>query len=100
MRHQRRNTTTSPPSHETPALFRKPVKLAYYRAIGNVEWTHVFAEFRYVGNWDAGIRTPISRSRVCGPTVGRRPKAEPAQFSRRASKGSRCYLWTGDSYSG
>ena len=25
------------------------------------------------GNWDAGIRTPISRSRVCGPTVGRRP---------------------------
>src|SRR5262245_65305323 len=25
-------------------------------------------------NWDAGIRTPISRSRVCGPTVGRRPK--------------------------
>ena len=23
--------------------------------------------------WEAGIRTPISRSRVCGPTVGRRP---------------------------
>ena len=27
-------------------------------------------------NWEAGIRTPISRSRVCGPTVGRPPKAE------------------------
>ena len=25
-------------------------------------------------NWEAGIRTPISRSRVCGPTVGRPPK--------------------------
>ena len=27
-----------------------------------------------IADWDAGIRTPISRSRVCGPTVGRRPK--------------------------
>jgi hypothetical protein len=25
-------------------------------------------------NWEAGIRTPISRSRVCCPTVGRPPK--------------------------
>src|SRR5262245_36475445 len=31
MRHQRRNTTTPQPSLETPALFRKTVKLAYYR---------------------------------------------------------------------
>ena len=31
MRHQRRNTTTPHPSLETPALFRKTVKLAYYR---------------------------------------------------------------------
>jgi hypothetical protein len=34
-------------------------------------------------NWDAGIRTPISRSRVCGPTVGRRPKKESNQLSSK-----------------
>ena len=34
MRHQRRNTTTPQPSLETPALFRKMVKLAYYRHPG------------------------------------------------------------------
>ena len=28
--------------------------------------------------WDAGIRTPISRVRVCCPTVERRPSNEPA----------------------
>src|SRR5262245_33967703 len=36
MRHQRRNTTTPHPSLETPALFRKTVKLAYYRV--TVDW--------------------------------------------------------------
>src|SRR5262245_21984522 len=40
-------------------------------------------------NWDAGIRTPISRSRVCGPTVGRRPKAEHRKDNRRAQARSR-----------
>src|SRR5262249_48345153 len=34
MRHQRRNTTTPQPSLETPALFRKTVKLAYYSIVG------------------------------------------------------------------
>src|SRR5260370_32432022 len=36
MRHQRRNTTTPQPSLETPALFRKTVKLAYYRVVVEV----------------------------------------------------------------
>src|SRR5262245_10255551 len=35
MRHQRRNTTTPQPSLETPALFRKTVKLAY-RLVGEI----------------------------------------------------------------
>lgn len=36
MRHQRRNTTAPQPSLETPALFRKTVRLAYYRVIVEV----------------------------------------------------------------
>ena len=47
-------------------------------------------------NWEAGIRTPISRSRVCGPTVGRPPKENSAIVTEEREEAqdaiSRCKL--------
>ena len=51
-------------------------------------------------NWDAGIRTPISRSRVCGPTVGRRPTGNRENRSRSVSRLSRVFLQAGRGFAG
>ena len=44
-------------------------------------------------SWEAGIRTPISRSRVCGPTVGRPPKGLSNQLSREGYHTRGVFLW-------